>query len=404
MSENLPLEISEKCLLGASMPPMPTPPSTSPIFPASVYICADTTQADEMLGGSRQGYVYQRDGHPNADLLSEKCRALHNAERAVITSSGMAALSVALLSQVQAGDHVLISSHLYGKTTVLYLKEGERLGIQTEEVDTTDLDAVKKKLRKNTKLFLVETISNPRLRVADIPALAELCHPYGTKLLVDNTFATPGICRPLDCGADFVMESMTKFMNGHGDLMLGLLCGKNESWGRVPLVTSAFGFASSPFDCWLAERGLSTFSVRIERASQNASEVAKFLASQKNVLGVDYPGLESHPDHAIGKRIFSWDSDGRQTPDCYGHMVTFHLEGGRDAADRFIRRAQQIPFCPSLGEYRTTLSHPVSTSHRAVPASQREAAGILGGTIRLSVGIESSKWIIEALRVGLEVC
>jgi len=210
--------------------------------------------------------------------------------------------------------------------------------------------------------------------------------------LVDNTFATPVLCRPLDHGADFVLESISKMMNGHSDVMLGLLCGKEVDWERVPLVLSAWGLASSPWDCWLAARGLATMHLRMERAMRNAQLAAEFLAEQASVERVDYPGLLEHPDHELAQR---------QLDGAFGNMVTFRLRGGRPAADRFISAAKRIPFCPSLGEVVTTLSHPESTSHRGLSAEQRQELGITGGTIRLSVGTESSEFVLEALVDGL---
>jgi cystathionine beta-lyase/cystathionine gamma-synthase len=211
-----------------------------------------------MLGGKLPGYVYQRDGHPNAYLLAEKCRQLHGAERAAIAASGMGALAAALLSQLKAGDHCIVGSRVYGKTHVLFGIEASRLGIEMTAVDTCDLGATAAAFRPNTKLLLAETIANPLLEVADIAELAEIAHARRAVLLVDNTFASPILCQPLALGADLVMESLTKTMNGHSDVILGLLCGRESAFERVPAVISAWGLSSSPFDCWLAERGLAT--------------------------------------------------------------------------------------------------------------------------------------------------
>jgi cystathionine beta-lyase/cystathionine gamma-synthase len=232
------------------------------------------------------------------------------------------------------------------------------------------------------------------LEVADIAALAEIAHAKRAVLLVDNTFASPILCRPLELGADLVMESLTKTMNGHSDVILGLLCGREAAFERVPAVISAWGLSSSPFDCWLAERGLATAALRIERACDNALAAAEFLDTQKRQVDrVHYPGLPTHPQHALARKQCS----GR-----FGTIVSFNLAGGRPAADAFIAAAKQIPFCPSLGELSTTLSHPETTSHRGLTAEQRAALGITGGTIRLSVGTESAEFIQAALREGLE--
>jgi cystathionine beta-lyase/cystathionine gamma-synthase len=370
-----------------------TEPLAQAIYPTAVWICEDTHQADTVLGGKEKGYVYQRDSHPNADLFAGKCKELHHADEVAVTSCGMSALALALLSQVKPGEHVVASNMLYGRSLMLLRQEATRLGINCSVLDVNDLKALRQTITTQTKLVVVETISNPRLVVADIAALANACHERGTKLLVDNTFATPIICRPLELGADFVLESVSKAMNGHSDVMLGLLCGRTTDWERVPVVSTAWGLASSPFDCWLAYRGMMTMHLRIERASENALRAAQFLENQAAVDQVDYPGLTNHPQHALAVKQFN----GR-----YGAMVTFRLRGGSEAAEAFIRAAKQIPFCPSLGDVSTTLSHPESTSHRGLSAEDRAALGITGGTIRLSVGCESREFVLEAIGEGLK--
>ncbi len=381
------------CPRPTPLPQLTTSPHATPIYAASVWTCESPQQADEMLGGKSPGYVYQRDGHPNADVLADKCRELHGAQKATITATGMAALSVPLLALLQPGDHVIVGSRLYGKTQVLFAGEGGRLGIHVSIVDTCDLAATAAAMTPQTKLLVAETIANPLLQVADISALAEIAHRGGAKLLVDNTFASPIVCRPLAWGADLVMESLTKTMNGHSDVVLGLICGNTELWQRIPTVMSAWGFSSSPFDCWLAARGLCTAHLRIQRGCENALQAASFLTSCTQVAQVYYPGLANHPQHALAVR--------QLTPGLFGTMVSFSLRGGRPAADAFIAAAKNIPFCPSLGELSTTLSHPETTSHRGMTPQQRAALGIDGGTIRLSVGTESSQFIIEALTTGL---
>lgn len=372
-------------------PELGTKPFAPPIFPASVYACESTAQAESLLGGELDGYVYQRDRHPNAEMLAEKCRKLHQADRAMVAASGMSAMAIALLSQVAAGDHLVVSRCLYGQSLRLLTQEAARLGIDCTLVDACDLVAIRDAFTERTRLVVVETIANPTLRVANLAALADAAHANGALLLVDNTFATPIVCRPLELGADLVLESMSKMMNGHSDVMLGLLCGNDACWERVPVVASAWGLASSPFDCWLASRGIMTLHLRMAKANANAAHIAEFLAECPQVQRVEYPGLPSHPDHELAKQQFS---------EGFGSMVTFHLQGGRAAADRLIA-AGSIPFCPSLGEVSTTLSHPESTSHRGLSARERETLGIHGGTIRLSVGVESANSIVDALKSSL---
>ncbi len=374
------------------LPASPTRPHAPPLYLSSVWECADLDEADTILGGASPGYVYARDGHPNADMLAEKCRKLHDAERAIITSSGMSALALALLAWLEPRNHVVVSNQLYGRTATLFTVEAARWGIAHTLVDPTDLRQVRAALTDRTKLLVVETISNPLLRVVDLAALAELAHAAGATLLTDNTFAGPVVCRPAAFGADWVMESLTKSMNGHSDVILGLLCGREAHWSRVPAASSTWGVNPGPLECWLTLRGLGTLALRVDRACANARAVAECLAGSRGIAAVHYPGLDTHPDHALAARQFG----GR-----FGSMVTFTLNGGERAAAAFIKAARPIPFCPSLGELATTLSHPASTSHRGISPTVREALGIDSGTIRLSVGIESPESIVAAIRAGL---
>ena len=384
--------VDDLCPRPERLPKQATEPHAPPIYLSSVYECRDPEQADALLSGRESGYVYQRDGHPNADLLAEKCRALHGTQRAAITSSGMAALALVVLSELESGDHVVVTNQPYGRTLTLVNDEARRLGIASTTVDTCDLAAVETALTPKTRLLIVETISNPLLRVADLAALAEVAHRAGAALLVDNTFAGPAVCQPRKFGADWIMESLTKTMNGHSDVVLGLVCGAADRWQRVPKVLSTWGLASAPFDCWLAMRGLSTLALRADRACDNALAAARLLAGSAVVEATYYPGLSEHPDHALARRQFG---------DAFGQIVTFTLAGGVESARRFMGAAKAIPFCPSLGELSTTLSHPESTSHRGLTPAARAALGITGGTIRLSVGIESKESVLEAVRQGL---
>lgn len=359
---------------------------------ASVYRCDSPEEAEKLLTGELAGYVYSRDGHPNAHLLAQRCGELHRAQWANVCSSGMAALALAAVSHLKQGDHVAVGNQLYGRSLQLFAGELPRFGIETTAVDTCDLEATAAVLRPATRLIVAETITNPLLRVSDIGRLAELAHARGASLLVDNTLATPIVCRPLEHGADLVVESLTKLMSGHSDVLLGLLCGKADQSPRVQAAQSTWGFATSPFDCWLAFRGLGTLALRAERAIANAQVAAQFLASEEKVDHVRYPGLPDHRDHQLAARQFN----GR-----FGNMVTFTLQGGLAAAERFIVAAKGIPFCPSLGDLSTTLSHPASTSHRSLPEEVRQSLGIEQGTIRLSIGIESADAVLEGLGEGL---
>ena len=369
-----------------------TVPNNLPLFLTSVWQCESTEQADAILAGEQSGFVYQRESHPNAKQFAKACRTLHHAQHATITSSGMAALSLAVLSQLAQGDHVVVCNRLYGCSIALLGSELQRLGIEHSLVDSCDLQAVEDAMTDNTRLVVVETISNPMLRIANITVLAEIAHGRAAQLLVDNTFATPMVCQPLELGADLVLESVSKFMNGHGDIMLGMLAGNHDNWERVESVNSTWGLASSPLECWLACRGVATLSLRINRACASAIKVAEYLNQHDAVAQVVYPGLESHEDFQLAQRQFVQGS---------GHVVTFQMAAGRAAADQVVS-SPALAFCPSLGDVTTTLSHPLSTSHRGLSLEQQQQLGINGATIRLSVGIEESDVILERLQLALE--
>ena len=379
-----------------------TKPHAEPIYLASVYECESPAAADAMLGGQTPGYVYSRDGHPNAASLAEQCRVLHQADRAAVTNSGMSAMALALITQCHAGDHVLLSNQLYGRSYALFVGEAARLGIESTIVDTTDLAATRAAWKPNTKMLVVETITNPLLRVNDLAALASLAHERGGLLLVDNTLAGPLNCQPLRWGADLVVESLTKIMNGHSDVLLGLLCGPKRLWDRVPATLSTWGWTAPPFESWLAARGLQTLPLRWQQAADNALAIALWLTKQAGIDAVHFPGLATHTDHALAARQFAAAKNSAGQIRC-GTLVTFTIAGGWDAATNFIAVLREtIPFCPSLGELHTTLSHPASTSHRALTPAQRSELGIEDGTIRLSVGIENAEHIQKQLLAGLK--
>ena len=384
--------IDDLCARQPELPQQPTEPASPPIYLASVYRCASPSQAEQLLSGELAGYVYSRDGHPNADLLARKCCQLHAAQHGTVCSSGMAALALAAVSFLKNGDHVVVGNQLYGRSLQLFDGELMRFGVECTAVDTCNLDATAAAMRPTTRLVVAETITNPLLRVSDIGGLARATHQRGALLLIDNTLATPVLCRPLGLGADLVVESLTKLMSGHSDVLLGLFCGRQDAWTRVAAAQSTWGWSTSPFDCWLALRGLGTLALRAERASANAAAAASYLKAHDKIALVEYPGLPNHADHALAARQFA----GR-----FGNMVTFTLRGGLAEAERFIAAARAIPFCPSLGDLSTTLSHPASTSHRSLSVEARDALGIRPATIRLSIGIESSDAVLAALQEGL---
>jgi cystathionine beta-lyase/cystathionine gamma-synthase len=304
----------------------------------------------------------------------------------------MAAISAVLLANLQRGDRVVASNRLYGRTTQLLGTELERFGVKTDFVDCGDIEQVRTALEQPAKILFVETLSNPLLRMVDIPELADLAHAKNCILVIDNTFATPVLVRPLELGADVVMESLTKMIGGHSDVTLGALSGRGDLLAALTSAVSIWGLSANPFDCWLAERGLATLPLRMKAASANALALAEWLATQNQVARVLYPGRADHPDHVLARRLM---------PHGFGNMLCFELKGGRPGVNQFLRRAPGIPFSPSLGHTTTTLSHPATTSHRYVSPAERKRQGISDGLIRLSVGIEDLGQIKEEIARGL---
>jgi len=370
-----------------------TKPLAPPLVQSSVFTIPDLDALDRIMSGAEPGFIYARDAHPNARLLATQLAKLEGAAWALVTSSGMAAISAIVLATVQQGQRIVASNRLYGRTVQLFQQELPRFGVTTDFVDCNDLGAVEASLAAGARMLFVETMSNPLLRVVDVGRLAQLAHRFGSLFVVDNTFATPSLVRPIELGADYVMESLTKIIAGHGDVTLGLVGGNNlDMLPAVQAASSIWGLASNPFDCWLADRGLPTLELRLRAACENAMGLAEWLGSQAGVSAVHYPGLPNHPDHAIARELLHGG---------FGHMLCFELAGGRDAVNRFLRKAPGIPFSPSLGDVTTTLSHPATTSHRYVALDERTRQGITDGLIRLSVGVEPLASLADEIHRGL---
>jgi cystathionine gamma-synthase len=372
--------------LGASKP------LTPPLYSSAVYALPDLDALDRISESPQAGFIYARDAHPNARRLAAQLAEWESASWGLMTSSGMAAVAALVLATLEQGQRIVASHRLYGRTTQLFGQRLPRLGVQSSFVDTSDLEAVRSALQTPARLLFVETMSNPLCRLADLSELARLAHEANCLLAVDNTFATPVLLRPLELGADFVIESLTKMIGGHSDATLGLLCGNNNLHAELSQVSSIWGFSSSPFDCWLVERGLETLALRMKTACANAAVIADWLSAQRGVTRVVYPGRADHPDHELARRLLQGG---------FGNMLCFDLAGGREAVNRFMCRAPGIPFSPSLGHTTTTCSYPAGTSHRYVPADEKKRQGITEGLVRLSVGCEDVGRIQSELAKGL---
>jgi len=369
----------------------PWPASSSravvtPLQPSVVYASASPDALDDQYMGRAKGYTYAREGHPNADVLAQKIDGMEGATGGFILGSGMAAVTAAMLGCLKAGDHVLGGDQLYGRSMRMMSSELPRLGIETSLADPTDAAAMAAALRPNTKMILIEVVSNPTLRVADVPAIAALARARGIHLCVDNTFTTPRSFRPFEHGADIVLHSVTKLLAGHSDVTLGWVAAREPEIRAAMLGTSVtLGLTPSPFDCWLAERGLYSFELRYDRAEENAARLADAIAPLPGVKRVLYPMRPDHPDHNRAAHLLS----GRG-----GTMVTFEIEGGRAHTNALVQAAGNIAFAPTLGDIGTTLSHPATSSHRALTPERRAQLGLGEGVFRVSVGVEPVEILI----------
>ncbi|PQO24553.1 cystathionine gamma-synthase [Rhodobacteraceae bacterium WD3A24] len=363
-------------------------PLGHPIQPSVAHVAESPDALDAHYAGRTAGYAYAREGHANADALAARLDAVEGAEGGIVTGSGMAAVAAAVLGLCRAGDHVVGGAQLYGRSLRLLGEDLPRMGIATGFADPTDIDAVEAALRPETRMILVEVVSNPTLRVADMEGLTRLARARGVLLAVDNTFTTPRGFRPLAFGADIVIHSVTKLLAGHSDATLGYVAGRDPALAAaMGGLAVTLGLTPSPFDCWLAERGMLSFDLRFERAGANAAALADHLAGLDGVRRVYYPGRADHPDHARAVRLL--DGGG-------GAMVSFEVEGGRAAANALVRAAPELSFAPTLGDISTTLSHPASSSHRGLSAQARAALGVGEGFFRVSAGVEDIAGLKEA--------
>ncbi|MCC7368201.1 MAG: PLP-dependent transferase [Chloroflexi bacterium] len=370
-------------------------PTAGAIHNASGFFMPSLNSLDEVFAGSREGYFYTRDGNPTVRSFEEAVAALESAPMVGAFGSGMAAIYGALLAaEIRPGDHIVATQDMYGLTRVLLTGHLADFGVRTTFVDMTDLGAVEAALSEGAKVVYLETISNPLVKVLDLKALVALAKRYGAKTIVDNTFASPYLLRPIEQGADLVVHSATKYIGGHGDVTGGTVAAADETTGkRVRYQAKLLGAVLGPNEAWLAHRGLKTLSLRMARQCDNALAVAEWLAAQPGVERVYYPGLPAHPQHALANGMLG----GR-----FGAMLAFDLkDGDRPRVGRFMDALQLVAPAPTLGDIRTLTLYPVVASHRGLTPEERRAVGIGDGLVRLSVGIEEPADICADLQRGL---
>ncbi len=367
----------------------------SPIYQTSTFVFDNAEQGGRRFVLEEGGYIYTRLGNPTLTAVEQKVASLEGAEACMSASSGMGAITSAVWVCVQQGDHIVAGKTLYGCTYAFFEHGLKRYGVDVTFVDMRDPENVRKAMRPNTKLVYVETPANPNMYIADIEAIAEIAHAQeGVRVMVDNTFCTPYLCRPLEFGADIVIHSATKFLNGHGDVIAGFICGTQEYIDQVRLVgvKDLTGSVLGPFEAFLINRGMKTLHVRMDRHCENAQKVAEFLETHPKVASIAYPGLASFPQKALADKYMKQP----------GSMIAFEVKGGLEAGRKLMNTVHLAALAVSLGDTETLIEHPASMTHSPYTPEERAASDISEGLVRLSVGLEDAEDIIADLKQALD--
>ncbi len=360
-----------------------------PIYQSSTFAFHDTDEGAARFAGTDPGYKYTRLGNPTTRALEKCVAALEGGHAALATSSGMAAISTVFLGLLSAGDHIVGTDAVYGATRVLADKHLARFGIESSWVRTELIEEVRTAIRPNTKMLYIETPANPTIKITDLEACGRIAREIGALLVVDNTFSSPVLQKPFRFGADVVLHSMTKYLNGHSDVVAGIIVARTaELHTRLASALYHFGGTPDPHQAWLVLRGIRSLSLRMEKAQENASRLAAWLSTHPKVSWIAYPGLPSHPQHDLAKRQMAGP----------GAMLSFGVKGGFEGAKRMINSVRLAVLAVSLGGLESLIEHPASMTHAGVPATEREAACITDDLIRLSVGCEA----FEDLQADLE--
>jgi len=366
---------------------------SEPIFPTSSYVFQNAAEAAARFSGEKPGNIYSRFTNPTVRTFEERLAALEGGDKCVATASGMSAILSTCLALLKTGDHIVSSRAIFGTTVILFQNYLGKFGVDTSFVPLTDYDAWERAIRPNTRLLFLETPSNPLTEIADIARLAQLAHAKGCLLVVDNCFCTPALQLPFKYGADIVIHSATKYLDGQGRCVGGAVVGNGEQVGKeVYGFLRTAGPTMSPFNAWVFLKGLETLGLRMKAHSANAHALAQWLERQPKVKRVYYPGLESHPQYELAQRQ-QLDSGG---------ILSFEIEGGKDAAWKLIDSTRLISITANLGDTKSTITHPATTTHGRLTPEQRAEAGISDGLLRISVGLEEVEDLKRDLAPGLD--
>lgn len=363
-----------------------------PIFATSSYVFDSAEEAYLRFTGQKKGNIYSRFTNPTVDAFQQRLAFMEKGERCLAFSSGMAAIMSLGMSLLKAGDHIVSSRSVFGNTVLMFENYFGKFGVTTDFVDLTDLEAWEAAIKPETRFLFLETPSNPLIEIADIKALAEIAHKHDCLLVVDNVFCTPALQKPIELGADIIVHSATKYIDGHGRCVGGAIIADNELIEKsfYPFLRTG-GAAMSPFNAWVFLSGLETLAIRMQAHCENAFELATWLETQAPVTKVHYPGLSSHAQHELAKR----QQKG------FGGVVSFEVEGGKEAAWKLIDSTQMLSITANLGDVKSTITHPATTTHGRLSPEMREKAGIKDGLVRISVGLENIEDIKQDLLRGL---
>jgi len=364
-----------------------------PIYQTSTFAFDDAEHGAKCFSGESNGYIYTRIGNPTIKALERLIADAEHGYDCAVTSSGMAAITTVYMAFLGQGAHVVSTDAVYGPSRFVMETHFSRFGVESTYVDTTKTDEIRKAIKPNTRMLYIETPANPTMGITDLKACAQIAKEHKLVLVVDNTFCSPYLQNPIDLGADIVVHSMTKFMNGHADIVAGaIIAATKELYAIVRPMMVNMGCNMDPHQAFLVHRGMKTLGIRIDRAQENAMQMAKFLENHPKVEWVKYPGLESHPQYELGKAQMRGP----------GSMISFELKGGLEAGKRLMNHVQVAILAVSLGGVETLIQHPASMTHSKLPKEQQEKAGITQGLVRYSVGIEEVDDIIADMKQALE--